>query len=137
VRRLAALCLVLAAGCGEDSNPVPAACLESAAAVREAATRGALRDGTLISACVERADAEGEVLDLGTDLVRAAERLASDESARELGFLVGAVRRGAARTEGVGAEVARRVEAAARPVAADPRLRDDLERGLRDGQARG
>ena len=116
---------------------MPASCLDGPAAVRQAAARGAFADGTLISTCVERADGEGELLDVGTKLVRAAEGLATEEAARELGFLVGAVRRGAARTEGVAAEVARRVEAAARPVAAEPGLRGDLERGLRDGAKRG
>ncbi len=116
---------------------MPAACGGGPAAMREAAASGALSDGTLISTCVERADGEGELLDVGTNLVRAAERLARDEAARELGFLLGAVRRGAARTEGVGAEIARRVEAAARPVAAEPGLRRDLERSVREGTARG
>ena len=78
-------------------------------------------------------------------LTRAADHLAGraqrgDRAPRcGLGYLVGAARRGAARTNGIRAELARRVESSARVLAdgGGPAVAAALQRGVRAGEATG
>jgi hypothetical protein len=154
-RRLAALpalaLALAAAGCGsgDDAAPVAAACTASPGAIERALARApapvTLASGTRLSDCVAGARTDADLQNAGLVLTRAADHLADRAqrgdagAALDLGYLVGAARRGAARTNGIHAELARRVESAAR-VLADGRsanLAGALERGLRAGRATG
>ncbi len=141
---IAALAL---AGCGSSKpEAMPASCLGDRAAL-ETALAGAparvvLADGTRLSRCVSTAGAEGDLQALGMTLTRVADGLraragADADAALQLGYLVGAVRRGAAATPGIAAQLARRVEASSSPQLAEPRPRAQLERGIRLGEAGG
>jgi hypothetical protein len=75
----------------------------------------AFDDRTLISTCVKRSTDTGQVQTLGFTYVATAESLVkrmahSDAAALELGFLVGAVRRGANQTNGLQLELVRRLD---------------------------
>jgi hypothetical protein len=154
-RRIAALLALAAlgaapAGCGgSDPAPVDAACLDSPGAIERALARApapvTLASGTRLSECVAGARTDADLQNAGLVLTRAADHLAGRAqrgdagAALDLGYLVGAARRGAARTNGIHAELAHRVESAAR-VAADgsgPAVAAALQRGLRAGEATG
>ena len=142
------LCLALVA-CGEQHRPVPAICtagpgvIERALAAAPRAVR--LPDGTPLSACVADADTDAELQTAGLVLTTAADRLAERATrgdavaALRLGYLTGAVRRGAAHTAGVGAELERRVSRAGAYVAEDGGAAAGaaLQRGLTAGQVSG
>jgi hypothetical protein len=138
VRKLIPLALVLVvAGCGSDKNEaLPAACTNGPGAVVKAldkAPAAVSLDGTPISRCFNR-DASGQdVQILGTNLVTAAQELADQGHALQLGYLVGAARRGAKRN-GLGAEIVRRLEAEASRVSS---ARAEYQRGLRAGLSNG
>jgi hypothetical protein len=142
---LVALAVGAAGGCGSDERPLPAACTQGAAPILQAlrAAPGAVRlaDGTRLSDCVKRATTDAELQSLGLMLTPLAERLAaaadrSDASALELGYLVGAARRGGG-TLGLQAELVRRLEQAAGLDGVAPAHRSAYRRGLRAGEARG
>lgn len=97
---------------------MPSACTDPAAVSRALShAPGAVLVGGVmkISTCVSRARTDGQTqtigaiyTQLGDDLAR---RVGTDErAAMQLGFLVGAVRRGASTTNGTQEELARRVE---------------------------
>ena len=105
--------------CGEDQPELPGACRDGPAPVVRAleAAPGAVRlpDGTSLSTCVRRARSDAELQDLGSTYTRVADGLAgrmagSDRAAVRLGYLIAAVRRGARRTNGIHAELVRRLE---------------------------
>lgn len=133
---------VLVAGCGSGPEPLPPACsaepTQVTAALAGAPGRVALADGTLLSECVARAGDDAELQMVGFALTPAADRLAArrdEQSALRLGFLVGAVRRGAAGSNGVSLELARRLES--RVQYDDPALLEAAERGARAGEDHG
>jgi hypothetical protein len=139
-----------AAGCGaSDAPPVDAACLQSPETIERALARApapvTLASGTRLSQCVSRARSDADLQTAGLVLTRAADHLAGRAergdtgAAISLGYLVGATRRGAARTNGIHAELAHRVESAARVLAdgGAPAVERALERGLRAGRATG
>lgn len=113
--------IALLVGCGsEPSRTVPVACKEAPRAVQAALVRAPgevrLPGGTLLSRCFAPGSDPGDEQSLGLTFLPAVERMAA--RAREeprgpaplrLGFLIGAVRRGAARG-GVYAELDRRLE---------------------------
>jgi hypothetical protein len=113
------LCATLLAGCGDDEERVPAACMEGPAAVRAALADapGPVRlDGTPLSACLVEGASGGELQAVGTSFLQAASPLAREarenpggRAALELGYLVGAARRGGS-TQGIHAELLRRLE---------------------------
>lgn len=107
------------AACG-GSHSLPAACRADSGAI-VAALRSApgpvAIDGVRLSRCVERTFAPGDVQFLGGTLVEAASKLSGrararpeGESALELGYLVGAARRGAGHNTGVVEELMRRLD---------------------------
>src|SRR4051794_12702394 len=113
LRRLAALALaplaLAAAGCGgSDPPPADAACTTSPAAIERALGHApapvTLGSGTRLSQCVSAARSDADLQTTGLVLTRAADHLAQRAqhgdagAAIELGYLVGAARRGAART---------------------------------------
>lgn len=121
----AAALAALATGCGggdEDSTPV--ACLEGAGVYLEALEApGDVRlDGeTPISGCLTEEQEAGELATVGEAMVEAATRLNAEARAEpggaanlRLGYLLGAAARGAEQTEGIHADLLRRLTVAAR-----------------------
>lgn len=134
--------VAFAAGCGSDPEPLPPACSGAPENVLAALARApgpvALADGTLLSDCVARASDDAELQMVGFALTPVADRLAaraSSDAALQLGFLVGAVRRGADDSNGVSLELVRRIESRVRYE--DPALLDAAERGARAGEEHG
>ncbi len=148
-RCLVALALFLAlvaAGCG--GQPAPSAtCTDGdapiLAALRHAPAPVTLSDGARLSDCVRRSTSDAELENLGAVVTRAADQLADGAAAKRpgaalaLGYLVGAVRRGASHTNGIAAELVHRVEAAMRRAATGAGARVDLARGLSAGARTG
>jgi hypothetical protein len=144
---VALLCCGLAA-CGQRDPPLDASCTESpdviVRALRTVPGRVTLASGTPLSQCVERAASDAELQTVGVVLTGAADRLArrartgNTRAALQLGFLAGAVRRGAAHTAGIHAELERRVSRSAAFLdEAGPAVQRALLRGISAGQARG
>jgi hypothetical protein len=142
----AALAIVLAlvaTGCGDSKpDPMPPACSDGPdqvlRALRNAPDDVALSDGTLLSECVARAFDDAELQLLGYAFTPAADRLAARadaDAAFQLGFLIGAVRRGAKHTNGVHLELVRRMETTV--TFDDPQLVAAAERGAAAGERAG
>jgi hypothetical protein len=137
---------LLAAGCGEETRSPPRACDGTAASISDALARApgrvALADGTALSTCVERARSDGDVQTIGSLYTVVARDLAgraarSESAALQLGYLIGAVRRGASRTNGVHAELRRRIEQTLGVEGVPPQRRAAFRRGLIAGARRG
>jgi hypothetical protein len=123
--RAAALLMACAAatasGCStSEEGGVPVSCQATGEAVRRAldsAPEPVTLDGTAISDCFARGSESGEVQTIGFAFTEAAAELSREarqrpegDAALELGYLVGAVRAGAGRTQGIHDELVRRVE---------------------------
>jgi hypothetical protein len=117
--------LLAAAGCGGADDSTPVACLKGAAvylrALQDAPGAVMLSGETPISDCLAENQAGGDLTAVGTAMVTAATKLNAEARAApggaanvQLGYLLGAAERGAERTEGIHAELARRLTAAAR-----------------------
>jgi hypothetical protein len=135
----------LAGGCGGDDK-APAACGAGARTVLGALQRApghvALEDGTLISTCVKRSLGAGEIQTLGFTYVAAANSelklmRRTDDAALRLGFLVGAVRRGANKTNGVQLELVRRLDQVAGVGGPSGPRRAAYRRGVAAGEDHG
>lgn len=148
-RQHAAALWLLAAGlagaCGqEDDARLPAACASDGGTVRvalAAAPRPVRVEGEPISACLTRSSDAADVQEVGATYLRVASRLADTARTRpegaealRLGYLMGAVRRGAARTAGIHSELLRRLEQEVRDTKRSSR---QFERGERAGRASG
>jgi hypothetical protein len=97
-----------------------------------------LSDGTPLSECITRAYQDGEIQELGFALTPVADRLAraaTPATALQLGYLVGAVERGAAQTNGVHLELVRRLQSTI--AFTDPALLAAARHGERAGRAGG
>ena len=146
-----ALALVLGA-CGMTEETTPVACLGGTKtylkALEDAPEPVRLPGGTRISDCLTKNQAEGELATIGGAMVRGATMLNSEArrdpggpAALQLGFLLGAVERGAGDTAGIHSELVRRLEAAAkyspggRPL--PRRLEREYEAGFEAGQVVG
>jgi hypothetical protein len=143
-----ACCATLAAGCGDAATPLAPACTEGEEAILHALASApgpvALADGTRLSRCIADGEDDAEMQNVGLVFHRAAEQLrgpaAHDRrAALELGYLVGATRRGAAHSNGVMAELVRRIELVAGSAGdgAPPAVADALRRGLAAGERGG
>jgi hypothetical protein len=139
-------CTALATGCSSTTAPPSPTCSESPQAVEAALTRapGAvrLRDGTRLSQCISHAVDEGPLQNVGATFVAAASDLAARArtdrvAALRLGYLVGATQRGAATTNGVALELARRLERAGALSGAPAASLAAEQVGLAAGQRRG
>lgn len=134
---------LLLGGCGGGRpEPLTPACSGSPESVLRAlrSAPGAVRlaDGTRLSDCVRRAFDDGELQQLGYALTPVADRLAARATAPaavQLGYLVGAVRRGASRTNGIHGELVRRLEGTVTFDA--PALLDAARRGAQAGETTG
>lgn len=116
---------LLVTGCGGQSDATPVACLGGAGAYL-GALGGApgevrLRGETPISDCLTANQQGGDIATVGAALVSAATRLNAEARAQpggaanlRLGYLLGAAQRGAEGTNGIHAELIRRLAAAAR-----------------------
>jgi hypothetical protein len=128
VRRYAPLLLLVAlavAGCGSaDQDSTPTACLNGQKAYTDALAKapGAVRlHGEVpISDCLVSNQSGGDLIRVGGTLLVLASKLNAQAQKDpggtptiELGYLVGAVTRGAEDTQGIHAEMVRRIEAAA------------------------
>lgn len=121
---LALLLACCVGGCGGRTPPAQA-CIEAQSAdvlqaLRAAPGHVTLADGTPLSQCVRRTIDDSRLQALGAALTQAADALAqqmrtSDDAALQLGFLIGAVDRGAAQAAGLQGELANRVAGAAGP----------------------
>lgn len=142
MRRLAFPILVLvllAAGCGSDEDSTPVACLEGPAFYL-----GEGRNGVFISECLAENQSGGDLANVGAAMLAAAAKLNAearaepgDEANRRLGYLVGAAQRGAEETEGIHAELIRRLTAAARYSPGDRTLPPAFRRAYRRGYEAG
>lgn len=139
-------------GCGDSSDTTPLACREGTAAYLGALRRapGEVMVGNTvpISDCLAKNQAGGDLATVGTAMVTAATKLNAEARAEpggdanvELGYLLGAAQRGAERTDGIHAELIRRLTAAARyspdnrPLPAT--FLDAYQRGFDAGHVRG
>jgi hypothetical protein len=128
--RIAIVLLALAvlgvlAGCGQPSDSTSVACLEGEGAYLKAlgAAPGEvkLQGETPISECLAENQKAGDLATVGTALVAAATKLNAEARAEpggaanlQLGYLLGAAERGASQTDGIHAELIRRLTSAAR-----------------------
>lgn len=117
--------LVLAPGCGSaDEDTTPVACLNGPQPYTDALERAPLAvrlDGEVpISDCLVRNQSVGDLAQMGTILVELTTEMNAEARANpggrptvQLGYLIGAVQRGAKDTAGIHADLVRRLEAAA------------------------
>jgi hypothetical protein len=156
MRRLVALSLILlaagAVGCGQQDDSTPVACLEGSGtylrALKAAPGEVTLDGETPISGCLVENQKGGELATVGTAMVEAATTLNAEareepggEANLELGYLLGAAQRGTEETEGIHAELIRRLSAAARynpdnrplPPAFLPAYKEGFDAGQAEG----
>jgi hypothetical protein len=140
------------AGCGSTDSSTPVACREGPgpylAALRGAPGTVELKGETPISGCLVENQAGGDLATVGTTMVAVTTRLNAEarehpggDANVQLGYLLGAAQSGADRTDGIHAELLRRLSAAARyspdnrPLPAT--FLDAYQRGFDAGEARG
>jgi hypothetical protein len=108
----------LAIGCGNDGRRVPVGCLDGNVTKALAAAPGQVRvQGTRLSECFTRAANPAEIQQVGAVFIASAEKLSAaarshphSPAALQLGYLIGAVRHGTGRTQGIHYETRRRIE---------------------------
>jgi hypothetical protein len=143
---LFALAAVLIAfgGCGATDTSTPAACLEGPAAylraLRTAPGQVTLSDGTAISGCLVENQEPGDLATVGSAMLAAATTL--NAAARHdpggaanlrLGYLLGAAQRGAEGSNGIHAELVRRLSVAASYTPGKQVLPARFEKTYREG----
>lgn len=123
---LACLAALVLSACGEGrETETPVACLEGAGAYERALAKApaavALAGETPIEDCLAENQSGGDLSAVGEALVETATALNAEarrnpggQATLELGYLVGATERGAAETEGIHADLIRRLVVAAR-----------------------
>lgn len=123
---LAGLAALLVAGCGGREEPsTPVACLEGSEVYVRALAKvpaAITLDGeTPIADCLAENQSGGDLATVGEAMVDAATELNAEaredpggQATLELGYLIGAAERGAERTEGIHADLIRRLVVAAR-----------------------
>ena len=138
----------LAVGCARQDRepPLPLACSagpEEVQAALEAAPRPVRVDGTPLSACIDARSDAADLQTVGSSLVAVAAELGGQAARRpegraavQLGYLVGAMQRGAGRAnaQGINSELMRRVELELDPVGPGSRAVDE---GIRAGRRTG
>jgi hypothetical protein len=122
---IALLALGVLAGCGSTDNSTPVACLEGEGVYLKALDKAPgevkLSGEAPISECLAENQKAGDLATVGTALVGVATKLNAEARAEpggdanlQLGYLLGAAERGASQTNGIHAELIRRLTAAAR-----------------------
>lgn len=135
--------ILLATGCGVSDDSTPVACLERPGLYL---TNG--RDDVRISDCLSENQSGGDLANVGAAMLAAATKLNAEARAEpggaanlQLGYLLGAAQRSAESTEGIHAELIRRLSAAARYSPENrplpPAFRRAYRRGFAAGMARG
>jgi len=116
---------LIVAGCGNEDDSTPVACLEGTAAYEKAladAPGEVLLEGeTPISECLTRNQSSGDIARVGEAMIEAATELNAGARVEpggpanlQLGYLLGAAARGAEESEGIHADLVRRLTVAAR-----------------------
>lgn len=116
--------IFLASGCGDQDDSTPVACLEDAAAYERAlaAAPGEVRLGgeTPISECLTPNQTAGDLARVGEAMIETATALNAEaraegdgDAAVQLGYLLGAAERGSEESEGIHADLVRRLTVAA------------------------
>ena len=133
------LAAIALGACGTRDRTMSPACTADTATIARALDRAPapvrLPDGTLLSQCMAAADTDAALQSFGVLATQVADDLADRGAALRLGYLIGAARRGATRTNGIGAELEHRLESSARRLSGS--FRGQLERGLRAGEQTG
>jgi hypothetical protein len=122
---LACLAALAGGGCGRQDDSTPVACLEGSGAYLDAlrAAPGPVKIGgeTPISDCLARNQKAGDLATVGGAMVEAATKLNAAARAEpggganlQLGYLLGAAQKGTGKTEGIHADLLRRLTVAAR-----------------------
>jgi hypothetical protein len=151
MRFAAALLIValgLVAGCGNSDDSTPVACLEGsgayARALKAAPDEVLLGDDTLISECLPRNQTAGDLSRVGEAVIETATALNAEaredpggDAALQLGYLLGAVKRGSEESEGIHSDLVRRLVVAARFAPGKQPLPPAFYRAYRDGYAAG
>lgn len=117
--------LLAIAGCGNQDDETPVACLDGAGAYAGALAKAPgevrLSGEVPISDCLAENQQGGDLATVGAAMLETATQLNSEARAEpggqenlELGYLLGAAQRGAERTSGIHAELVRRLSFAAR-----------------------
>ncbi|MEA2302859.1 MAG: hypothetical protein QOH43_139 [Solirubrobacteraceae bacterium] len=136
------------AGCGPGATPLADGCTEGGPiklALTQAPRSARLPDGTPLSRCIADGQDEAELQNVGlaytsvADALRTRAEAGEQAAALQLGFLIGATRRGAKRTDGVMAELQRRIELVGGRMLdqVPPATGLALRRGLTAGEDRG
>ncbi len=151
LRLLAAVAVAastFAAGCGETSDATPVACLDGAGAyvgaLGDAPGEVRLSGEVPISDCLAENQKGGNLASVGAAMVEAATQLNAEARAEpggaanlQLGYLLGAANQGADSTEGIHADLLRRLTAAARYSPGGGTLPSAFRRAYREGYAAG
>lgn len=122
---LLSIALFTLAGCGKQGDSTPVACLEGTGAYLEALAQAPgqvkLAGETPISECLAENQQGGDLATVGTAIVEAATKLNAEARTRpggganlQLGYLLGSAQRGADSSEGIHADLLRRLAVAAR-----------------------
>jgi hypothetical protein len=144
---VAALALALV-GCGSADESTPVACLEGAGAyeraLKAAPDEVLLEDETLISECLTRNQSGGDLARIGEGMLVTATALNAEaredpgsDAAVQLGYLLGAIERGSKESEGIHADLVRRLTVAARFAPGREPLPPAFYRAYRSGYAAG
>lgn len=126
--RLLSVCILLLlifVGCGSQDDSTPVACLEGAPAyekaLREAPGEVLLGGETPIGDCLAANQKAGDLARVGEAMVETATTLSAQareedggDAAVQLGYLIGAAEQGAETSEGIHADLVRRLTVAAR-----------------------
>lgn len=139
-----ALVALAAAGCGKQEDSTPVACLQGKEIYLAglAAAPGAVKlaGDTPISECLAENQPGGELATVGEAMIETATELngearavPSSPAALRLGYLIGAAQRGADKTEGIHADLLRRLTVAARYAPGREPLSPAFLRAYRDG----
>jgi hypothetical protein len=144
--------LALVTGCGNSDDSTPVACLEGPESYERALTAAPdevlLEGETLISECLARNQSSGDLTRVGEALIETATKLNAEaredpggDANLQLGYLLGAVERGADESEGIHADLVRRLVVAARFVpgkqASPPGFLPTYSDGYAAGQSNG
>ena len=140
--------VVALAGCGSADESTPVACLEGTGAYQQALKAAPdevlLGDETLISECLTRNQSGGDLTRVGEALIETATALNAEARAEpggaanlQLGYLLGAVERGAEESEGIHSDLIRRLVVAARFAPGKQPIPREFVVAYRDGYAAG
>jgi hypothetical protein len=138
--------MATAAGCGKESVRLEPVCTSGEASILRALAAApgqvSLAGGVRLSQCVDHARTDADLQSLGFLYGNVARQLAegaqkTDAAAGSLGYLVGAARRGGAHSNGIHAELVRRLEQSTGLDGPPPAHRAAYRRGLAAGEASG